>query len=196
MNKKETQMNFDLIENKYKTLIDIAKEKMLHSQDYEHNFEHIKDVVCYVKKLLSILKVNADAEVCILAAYWHDIGRLKTANNHEKISAEMLKKELKKQKFEKSFIDNCYAAIENHKYNMTPLTIEGKILKDADKLAWLGIRRWKSCLKNGQKLDSIINLLPKLRNEILFFDESKKFYDKEIVKLTQFLYKTISNFAL
>ena len=186
-------MDFDFIERKYKKLIDFAKEKMFQFQDYEHNLGHIEDVVCYVKKLLSILKVSADAEVCILSAYWHDIGRLQSANNHEKISAEMLQKELEKQNFEKSFIEKCYAAIENHKYNMTPLTIEGKILKDADKLAWLGLRRWESCLKNGQKLDSIISLLPKLRNEILFFDESKKIYDEEIVKLTQFLAKKLEN---
>ncbi len=184
-------MNFENIEKKYKKLIDLAKKNMLQSQDYEHDLGHIEDVVYYVKKLLSTLKVNADAEVCILSAYWHDIGRLQSAKNHEKISAEMLQNQLEKQNFEKSFIEKCYAAIENHKYNMTPMTVEGKILKDADKLAWLGLRRWKSCLKNKQKLDSIINLLPKLRNEILFFEESKKIYDEEIVKLTQFLAKEL-----
>lgn len=184
-------MDFDLIEDKYRELIDYAKTQMSHFQDFEHDLGHIEDVVFYVKKLLSVLNTNADEGVCILCAYWHDIGRLQGADGHEQRSAEMLKEELIKRNFEKSFIEKCYEAIRYHKYNMTPLTIEGQILKDADKLAWIGLNRWESCINNGQKLDSIINLLPKLRNEILFFDESKKIYDEEIVKLVQFIAKKL-----
>ena len=69
-----------------------------------------------------------------------------------------------------------------------PQTIEGLLLKDADKLAWLGLGRWKECLNNGQRLDSIIELLPKLRNEILYFDKSKQIYDRDIINLNKLLY--------
>ena len=109
------------------------------------------------------------------------------ADGHEKRSAEKLQAELKKQNYPQSFIAKCYAAIEKHKYNMAPTTVEGKIIKDADKLAWLGLGRWQSCLQHGQRLDSILELLPRLRNEILYFDESKQIYDEEMVKLVQFL---------
>ena len=76
---------------------------------------------------------------------------------------------------------------------MTPKTNEGLLLRDADKLAWLGKGRWKSCLENRQDLDSIIGLLPKLKSDILYFDESKQIYDREIVNLTSFLYGYIKN---
>ena len=72
---------------------------------------------------------------------------------------------------------------------MKPETIEGLIVKDADKLAWIGIGRWKSCIQNNQRLDTIVELLPKLRNEILYFDESKRIYDEDIIKLIKLLYK-------
>ena len=98
-------MNFDIIEKKYEKLIDFAKRKMMESHDFEHDLGHIEDVVFYIKKLLTVLKINADVEVCILSTYWHDIGRLQSQKNHEKISAQMLQKELQKQKFENSFID-------------------------------------------------------------------------------------------
>lgn len=71
---------------------------------------------------------------------------------------------------------------------MHPKTNEGLLLKDADKLAWIGLGRWKDCLKNHQNLDSIINLLPNLRNEILYFEESKKIFDRDIIKLIYLLY--------
>ena len=74
---------------------------------------------------------------------------------------------------------------------MVPETIEGLTIKDADKLAWLGSGRWKSCLDSGQDLDSIIELLPKLRNDILYFEESRKIYDRDIVKLVNTLYRRI-----
>lgn len=78
---------------------------------------------------------------------------------------------------------------------MFPQTLEGIFIKDADKLAWLGKGRWKCCVDNKQRLDELIELLPKLRNQILNLDESKKIYDRDIVNLVNFLYdETYKNF--
>ncbi len=74
---------------------------------------------------------------------------------------------------------------------MYPKTKEGLLVKDADKLAWLGKGRWTSCIKNKQKLDSLVELLPKLRQEILYFDESRKIYDRDIANLVRLLYSEI-----
>ena len=71
---------------------------------------------------------------------------------------------------------------------MTPETTEGLIVKDADKLAWIGKGRWESYIKNNQRLDTIVELLPKLRNEILYFEESRKIYDDNIIELIKLLY--------
>ncbi len=181
-------MIYNNIEEKHKKLISIAKDYMISIKDFEHNINHMNDVVCYTKELLSCINETVDVDACIISAYWHDVGRIKTVEGHEKISAEMLKEEMKRLNYDDELIDKCYMAIENHKWNMSPKTIEGLIIKDADKLAWLGLGRWKECINHNQKLDSIIELLPKLRNEILYFEESKKIYDRDIIKLVELLY--------
>ncbi len=179
------------IEIKHKKIIDVAKNYMNMIKDNEHDINHMYDVVNYTKELLGCMDDNIDKEVCIISAYWHDVGRIKSEIGHEQLSAEMLKEELKNQYYNDAFIDKCYQAIENHKWNMHPTTKEGLLIKDADKLAWLGRGRWLSCLKTKQKLDSLMELLPKLKLEILYFDESKKIYDRDIVNLVRLLYSEI-----
>lgn len=180
--------NYSELENKYDELILIAKKYMATIKDYEHDINHMYDVVNFTKELLNSINLDLDAEICIISAYWHDVGRIKINEGHEKLSAEILKEEMIKYGYDNQFISKCCLAIENHKWNMQPTTTEGFIVKDADKLAWIGIGRWKSCLNNNQNLESIIRLLPKLRNEILYFNESKEIYDRDIVKLVEVLY--------
>lgn len=176
------------IELKHKMLINKAKQYMSRIDDYEHDIHHMEDVVKYTYELLDKLKIDVNKEICIICAYWHDVGRTKCIEGHEKLSAKMLKEEMEQLGYDSHFIHECYLAIENHKWNMTPQNNEGLILKDADKLAWLGEKRWKVCLEHSQKLDTIINLLPKLKKEILYFQESKEIYDRDIVILVKILY--------
>ena len=180
--------NYNEIENKYHELIQKAKEYMKNITDYEHDISHMYDVVNYTKELLNSIELDVDKDVCVISAYWHDVGRIKINEGHEKLSAQMLKEEMINRGDDNKFISKCCLAIENHKWNMQPTTTEGLIVKDADKLAWIGIGRWNSCLKNGQHLNYIIKALPKLKNEILYFNESKNIYDRDIVKLVELLY--------
>lgn len=180
--------DYNEIENKYHELIQKAKEYMKNITDYEHDISHMYDVVNYTKELLNSIELDVDKDVCVISAYWHDVGRIKINEGHEKLSAQMLKKEMINRGYDNKFISKCCLAIENHKWNMQPTTTEGLIVKDADKLAWIGIGRWNSCLKNGQHLNYIIKALPKLKNEILYFNESKNIYDRDIVKLVELLY--------
>lgn len=180
--------NYNEIENKYHELIQKAKEYMKNITDYEHDISHMYDVVNYTKELLNSIELDVDKDVCVISAYWHDVGRIKINEGHEKLSAQMLKEEMINRGYDNKFISKCCLAIENHKWNMQPTTTEGLIVKDADKLAWIGIGRWNSCLKNGQHLNYIIKALPKLKNEILYFNESKNIYDRDIVKLVELLY--------
>ena len=176
------------IENKHRKLIDIAINYMNSIKDFEHNMFHVNDVLLYTNELLDVINLDIDVDVCIISAYWHDVGRIKVDEGHEKVSADMLKEEMLKLNYDEEFILKCYLAIVNHKWNMNPTTIEGLVIKDADKLAWLGLNRWMECINNNQSLDSIISLLPKLRNEILYFEESKYIYDRDIIKLVEYLY--------
>lgn len=185
------EKNIEKIEEKYKELIDIAKEYMLTIKDSEHDINHMKDVVKYTKMILSNVNEDIDKEACIIGAYWHDVGRTKIQIGHEKVSTQMLEEQMKKMNYDEDFIKRCSDAIEFHKWNMQPKTIEGLVVKDADKIAWVGSGRWNSCIKNKQRLDSLIELLPKLRNEILHFEYTKKLYDEEIVKIVTMLYTEI-----
>ena len=144
-----------------------------------------------LKELLNSIILDADAEVCIITAYWHDVGRTKIQEGHEKMSVHMLVETMRKMNYDEEFIKRCSDSIEFHKWNMTPKTIEGLVVKDADKIAWLGSGRWKSCINKRQRIDSIVELLPKLRNEILHFDYSKKLYDEEIINVLKILYSEI-----
>ncbi len=181
--------NYSAIELKYDKLITKAKEYMSTITDYEHDINHMYDVVNYTKELINTIKLDVNKEVCIISAYWHDVGRTNKKEGHEKLSAEMLKAQMIELGYDSQLINECYVAIENHKWNMIPKTTEGLIVKDADKLAWIGTGRWKSCFRNKQNLDDIIKLLPRLKQEILYFNESKNIYDRDIVKLVELLYE-------
>lgn len=182
-------INCDEIEKKHQKLIDIAVHYMDQIKDYEHDINHMNDVVSYTKELINCLNVDCNYDVLIISAYWHDVGRIECKENHERLSAEMLKHVMEENNYDHKMIEACYKAIEHHKWDMTPETTEGLIIKDADKLAWLGLGRWNSCLTHHQKLDDIIELLPRLKSEILYFNESKIIYDREIIKLINFLYE-------
>jgi len=184
-------MNFIEIEEKHKILIEIAKSKMNRVEDKEHDVNHINDVVKNIKQILDNIDTDVNKEACIIGAYWHDVGRTKIGVGHEKLSATMLYEEMQKLNYDENFIDICTKAIEFHKWNMTPTTVEGWVVKDADKLAWIGSGRWESCLKNNQRLDTILQLLPNLRNDILHFDYTRNMYDDEIIEIVKLLYKRI-----
>ena len=126
------------IELKHSKLINMAKYYMSQINDYEHDINHMNDVVEYTYELIDKVNVNIDKEVCVISAHWHDVGRTKCTIGHEKLSADMLKEEMEKQGYNKDFIDKCYIAIEKHKWNMTPENNEGLLIKDADKLAFIG----------------------------------------------------------
>lgn len=185
-------IDFELIENKHKKIIDKAKDYMLSINDYEHNIHHAEDVVCFCKQLLTVMDTkDIDCECVIICAYWHDVGRTKCAEGHELISAQMLYKELIDGGYKEDFAKKCFACVEHHRYDMTPSTKEGHILKDGDKLGFLGEGRWRTCIENNYSLDDIVSLMPRLKNELLYFEQSKEIYDKQILKILDMLYKRI-----
>ena len=180
------------IERKHEKLINIAIEKMKLSKDPKHNLVHVLDVVEYSKEILET-EYEANKEVCMIAAYWHDVGRLQQDKGHELISANELKLEMKKQNYETEFIENCYKAIYKHSWKEGPETIEGIVVRDADKIDFVGINRWKECIKNDCRFEKILELLPTLRKDILKLEVSKEIFDREIGKLVAFLHNQIFN---
>ncbi len=183
--------DYEKIEKKHKTLIEKAICKMKLVKDPKHSLSHVLQVVEYTKEILE--NVNADSEVCIISAYWHDVGRIEKNKGHALISANLLKEEMRRLAYDENFIDKCYKAIYKHSWNEKPETLEGDIIRDADKIDFVGVNRWKQCIEANCKFDKILELLPIVRESELKLDISKKIYDREIAKLIVFLHDQIFN---
>lgn len=106
--------------------------------DYNHDFEHIERTV----KLARILakKEGADKDVCVVAAWLHDIGKAKNEEIHGDIGVRMAKPFLERLGFESDFIEKVCHAIETHdSANIhNARTLEAKVVFDSDKLQAIG----------------------------------------------------------
>jgi len=165
---------------------------MARISDLEHTFDHIGDVVANTIEIMENLQEDFDPEVCIIGAYWHDVGREELTKGHEERGAELLFAAMHDLGYDSAFIDKCVEAIRYHASASSPNTIEGWLVRDADKLGMLGIKRWETCLNNNFKLTSIVETLPELRDDVLHFEYSKKMYDREICKLVKLLFEYIN----
>lgn len=169
--------------------IEEAKKFISEIEDTAHNFTHTKSVVEFAIKIAEEYD-EVDTELIEVAAWWHDVGRL-YHEIHEKLSAEMAYESLKNLNVEIKICQKVYNAIIFHKWSMQPQTIEGEIIRDADKLDFISISRWKLCLEsnNLKILQDLSNLLPRLRNEFLHLKISKNIYDVQIIKFKEFIKK-------
>ena len=110
--------------------------------DSAHDFEHIMRVCKNVKKIARHENVNL--RLVLTSALLHDIVSFPKSDKRSKTaslkSAQEAKRILEKYHYTKNEITIIIDAIADHSFsrNMTPKTIEGKILQDADRLDALG----------------------------------------------------------
>ncbi len=123
---------------------------MLSIPDGTHTVEHVVRVYDWCRKLASFYP-KTDLRVLKIAAYWHDVGRKeesKGKDNHNEKGSEMVGKYLAHQGLDSQFIEKIKYAILNHPFRLKPTSIEGKILHDADKLAWIGKHELPDCFES------------------------------------------------
>lgn len=108
-----------------------------------HDWSHVERV--YNLALMIAKKEKADINVIKLAAYLHDVGRREEMHSKGKIchaekAVELAEKTLAKYNLDKKIKENILHCILSHRYrnNYKPITIEAKILFDADKLDSIG----------------------------------------------------------
>jgi uncharacterized protein len=117
-------------------------EKMLDGRDPAHDFYHIMRV--YKNAELIGRREGADMEVLLAAVLLHDLvvypkGSAKRSKSADD-SADMAEKILQDYGYSQEKIDKICYGIRTHSYSkkLTPSTLEGKILQDADRLDALG----------------------------------------------------------
>ncbi|MBI2643427.1 MAG: HD domain-containing protein [Nitrosarchaeum sp.] len=110
--------------------------------DSAHDFDHIMRVFKNAQKICK--NENANEKLVLGAVLLHDIVSYPKSDKRSKSSsiksAEKSKKILKKFNFTKEEIQTISDAIRDHSFsrNKIPVTLEGKILQDADRLDAIG----------------------------------------------------------
>lgn len=134
-----------------------ALVKTTPSADKAHEYSHIKRVVVSAKQLA--IAEQADFEVVLAAAYLHDIVSL-PKNHPQRAEASQLAADkavtfLQQIGFNETKLDAVHHAICAHSYsaNITPLTIEAKIVQDADRMDAIGAIGIARCIQVGTALN-------------------------------------------
>ncbi|MEK6871096.1 MAG: HD domain-containing protein, partial [Thermoproteota archaeon] len=125
-------------------VINLLKQEVhdLMINDAAHDFDHIMRVFKNAQNICK--KENANEKLVLSAVLLHDVISYPKSDKRSKLSsiksAEESKKILKKFNFTKEEIQIISDAIRDHSFsrNKIPVTLEGKILQDADRLDAIG----------------------------------------------------------
>lgn len=181
-------MNFkEEIVRKTEAYIKLSSEKL------PYNTHHLDHIYRVRKNCLNIAqKVKCNTLILEISALLHDIGRFYELDkdNHELISSELARKFLIKHGLTQAVTEKICYAIESHRFRrqITPETIEAKILQDADKIDALGAIGIIRVIAHPTK-----QMLYDLNNPKTSFDDRNDnfrinhFYNK-ILKLPQLLH--------
>jgi len=106
-----------------------------------HGLDHVMRVVHLCEWIGK--EENADMEILLPAALFHDVARQKERENgipHEEAGALMAERYLRSIQYDEERILKITQAIRTHRYRSTakPKTREAQILSDADKLDAMG----------------------------------------------------------
>jgi uncharacterized protein len=108
--------------------------------DPSHDFEHVMRVYGNAKNICKI--EGGDIDVVLAAALLHDVEaypkRITKSSMSSKNSTDVAREFLIDCGWEEDKIDKVSYCIRTHAQGLTPSTIEGKILQDADRLDALG----------------------------------------------------------
>ncbi|RTZ17812.1 HD domain-containing protein [Vibrio aquaticus] len=139
----------DMIQRFEPRLFEFISQEMV--QDPAHDLSHVKRVVNTARELCQ--QENARLAVVLPAAYLHDCFTF--AKNHpdraksSTIAADKATAFLQSIGYPSEYIDDIHHAICAHSYsaNITPTTLEAKIIQDADRLDALGAIGIARCLQ-------------------------------------------------
>ncbi|MHA2312935.1 MAG: HD domain-containing protein [Candidatus Thorarchaeota archaeon] len=126
----------------YEKKIDaFVKQEMIRSDAGAHAYDHVKRVFSISLRMGKAL--GADLRILGAAALLHDIGRVyekERGISHSILSGDMSEGILTEVGFSQAEIEKVRDVIRTHRFSedLTPTSLEGEILSDADKLDALG----------------------------------------------------------
>ncbi|MBU0461726.1 MAG: HD domain-containing protein [Nanoarchaeota archaeon] len=157
----------------------LAKEELL---DVDNGLFIVHSAaVKYISLMMAENKEDVDSQVLVVASWLHNIGRAKEGGDHAVISCEAAK-ELFKNTTSDFYYKVCDCVL-NHRCGNKPETTEGKILRDADKIAFLHptyldfVKAEFERDKNPQKFDAFIKEKIAYRKELIL-PEGKAIFDE------------------
>lgn len=107
--------------------------KELRNDFLYHNLSHTQRVVNAVKELIVGENISeVDANILLLAAWFHDVGYVKGCENHEESSVRIATNFLHEYNMDDSIIDAVCTLIRVTKIDEEPDGILEKIIRDAD----------------------------------------------------------------
>ncbi len=122
----------DIITKADNFVLELFKEKLPNSYIY-HNYNHTQRVVKSTKELIENSEINVKEEQALLLAAWlHDSGYTKKFVGHEEESVKIANEFLKENNVDEEIIKMVEECILATKFDSTPTTKLGMIIKDAD----------------------------------------------------------------
>lgn len=165
--------------SEYKNSILEAQQLLKKTHDVGHDFGHSRRVAQNARLIGEKLGYK-DIDLLEVCGWWHDIGRLYNPD-HEKLSAKLMSRDLKKRGVDFRVRRQAYKAVYKHRWDMDPKTMQGMIIKDADKLDFISVERWRQREAAGDMKSNRRNLemLPYVRMHF-YFDETRQIFDERL----------------
>ncbi len=112
-------------------ILEAQKQLILHPIDLAHDITHHYRVYEWSLKINNSEKLNANADLLAVCAWYHDLGGRRGEN------AALIKSLISKHTDDKSFIDKVVKIVQEHSFGKTQSSLESQILFDADKLEYV-----------------------------------------------------------
>lgn len=132
-------------------LASIVHVKSLYNGFYDviHDWQHSERVASNALLLADELGFE-NKDFLELCALWHDAARTQGfTTGHEEEGALMAQTDLLSRGIAVDEATRAYETIRHHNSSSSPTSIEGKIIRDADKLDIFTVARWKKCAETG-----------------------------------------------
>ena len=167
----------------------IYKKSKVRYRTFPHHIEIVKH---WAEKLCD-LHPEADRDAVMIAVFFHDIGHFMNPKNldHAVVSEKEVLRFLRKKKMPQDSVEKIAHAVRSHRnYDITPKTIEAKIVTFADSASHLTTDDVYINLAARYDAQKALDKLDRDFRDLDFFPEQKK----ELEKLYQGWKTVLNNF--